>query len=304
VISLCSEGKRDSSAKKELIECFTSEAIVRQKTRIRDLLFLQRMRMLNGKMLLMKLTKMEKMLRKTKEKNRREKLKKLLINTAHHYWSHKGDHLLHKTAKRLNIELIGTLSACEGCGLATASQKAVSKTTNTKATNFCERIFVDGTGPFQTTIAGNRYWFQLVDDCMRKGWNHFQPTKSKLDKQMEALVVLAAKTKGNFVKYLRCDGVGKNEEPLKKVCKKHGIIMEKTAPHTPQQNGVVERRITLIHQRAHAQLLLAGLDEARRHLLWAASVDMANTMENITATNKSAISADELATGEQSKLFP
>jgi hypothetical protein len=31
---------------------------------------------------------------------------------------------------------------------------------------------------------------------------------------------------------------------------------------------------------------------------------MANTMENITATTKSAISADELATGEQSKLFP
>jgi hypothetical protein len=69
---------------------------------------------------------------------------------------------------------------------------------------------------------------------------------------------------------------------------------QKTAPDTPQQNGVVKRRITLLRQRAHAQLLSAGFDEETRH----------NTLENITATRKSSQSADELATGEQPKLFP
>jgi hypothetical protein len=37
--------------------------------------------------------------------------------------------------------------------------------------------------------------------------------------------------------------------------------MEKMAPDTPQQNGVMERQITLLRQQAHVQLLAAGLDE-------------------------------------------
>ena len=73
---------------------------------------------------------------------------------------------------------------------------------------------------------------------------------------------------------------------------------------TLQQNGIMEQRIMLLRQRAHAQLLAAGLDEPTRCLLWAASVDMANVLENITATTKSSISAYEIYTGHQSKLYP
>jgi hypothetical protein len=87
---------------------------------------------------------------------------------AHRTWGHKGEGLLTKTAKYFGVKLTGKLEACEGCGLATASQKAVSKTTNTKATKVCEQIFVDGTGPFKTTIPGNKYWYQVVDDLY--GW--------------------------------------------------------------------------------------------------------------------------------------
>jgi hypothetical protein len=120
---------------------------------------------------------------------------------------------LQKTAKHLNIELTGTLEACEGCGLATASQKAVSKTTNTKATKFCERIFLDGTGPFATTISGNKYWYQIVDDFTRKGWNHFQAKKSKLDEKIEEFIT-EQKAKGNIIKYLRCDAAEKMKNPF------------------------------------------------------------------------------------------
>lgn len=64
--------------------------------------------------------------------------KTMSINVAHGYWTHKGKHLLHKAAKHHNITLTGYLLVCEGCGLTMlASQKAVSKTTNTKATKLC-----------------------------------------------------------------------------------------------------------------------------------------------------------------------
>jgi hypothetical protein len=228
---------------------------------------------------------------------------KLDINEAHGLWGHKGKALLEKTAKYQNIILTGTLKACEGCGMATASQKAVSKTTNTKAENVCERIFVDGTGPFTTTIAGNRYWYQIVDDYTRYGWCSFKSKKSNLAEWIK-IFIEEQHGKGHKIKYIRCDGAGENEEPIKKLCGKHGIIMEQTAPDTPQQNGVVERRIVLSRQRAHAQLLAAGLDDEIRQLLWAASVDMVNTLENITATTKSGQPAYDLMHNESSKLYP
>jgi hypothetical protein len=85
---------------------------------------------------------------------------------------------------------------------------------------------------------------------------------------------------------------------MKKMCQRHGIVMEKTAHDKPKQNGVVERHLTLIHQRAYAQLLSAGLDKETRSLLWAASEDMMNTLENIMAMKRSVISADKLYTGQ------
>jgi hypothetical protein len=116
--------------------------------------------------------------------------------------------------------------------------------------------------------------------------------------------VLNQKEMGHPIKYMRCDDAGENKEPLKKLCNTHDIVMEKTAPATLQQNGVVECRIALLQQRAHAQLLAAGLDEDMRSLLWAASVDMTNVLENITATLKSVMSAYEIYMGDQSNLYP
>jgi hypothetical protein len=105
----------------------------------------------------------------TVEKKVLPKPKTLDINVAHRLWGHKGKAVMAKTAKNQNVTLKGTLVACEGCGLATASQKAVSQTTNTKAKKICERILIDGTGPFNTTITGNGYWYQVIDDMSRIG---------------------------------------------------------------------------------------------------------------------------------------
>jgi hypothetical protein len=58
-----------------------------------------------------------------------------------------------------------------------------------KATKFCEIIFLDERGPFNKKVSGNKYWYQTVDDLTRKGWNHFQHKKSKLDEKMEEFIV-------------------------------------------------------------------------------------------------------------------
>jgi hypothetical protein len=152
----------------------------------------------------------------------------------------KQTNLATSNQSRNNIVLTGTLKPCKGCGLATASQKAVLKTTNTKATRIGEIIFVDGTGPLTTTISGNIYWYQVVDDLSRQGWTDFEVKKSTFIVYMTAFIKHQISL-GHPVKDIRCDAVGENEEPLKKLCTVHGIVMEKMAPDMPQKNGVVER---------------------------------------------------------------
>jgi hypothetical protein len=71
---------------------------------------------------------------------------------------------------------------------------------------------------------------------------NFQAKKSVLLEYMMGFVE-NQRVLGHPLKYLRCDAVGENKEPLKKLCLAYGIIIEKTAPDTSQQNGVVERHI-------------------------------------------------------------
>jgi transposase len=51
------------------------------------------------------------------------------------------------------------------------------------------------------------------------------------------------KGKGMPVKHLRCDNTGERQKKLKRICERHGVDIEYTPPHTPQMNGVAERRI-------------------------------------------------------------
>ena len=135
---------------------------------------------------------------------------------------------------------MGQLKPCEACGVAKAKQKAVAKTTNVVAEKPCEQLFCDISGPFTTTLGGNRYWIQVVDDYTWFGWVHFCKKKNEMGPYMKSLVETLAGM-GHKVAYIRCDNAGENEKPLETLCNQNGATLELTAPDTPQQNGVVEK---------------------------------------------------------------
>ena len=64
---------------------------------------------------------------------------------------------------------------------------------------------------------------------------------------------------GIDIKYIRLDNSGENKG-LKDECAKQnlGIIFEFTAPGTPQQNSVVERKIPTLMGRSRAMMLTVG----------------------------------------------
>jgi hypothetical protein len=107
-------------------------------------------------------------------------------------------------------------------------------------------------------------------------------------------IILKLKGQGMPVKYLCCDNAGENARPLKALCELHRVIIECMAPDTPQQNGVVERRITVLNQRANVMMMAANLNNEGRNVLWAEAVNTANTLENITLTSANVSSAYQL----------
>jgi hypothetical protein len=152
-------------------------------------------------------------------------------------------------------------------------------------------------------VKGSKFWILIVDDKTRKAWSFFVNKKSDIKKVTNNLVLLL-KGATVIVKYLRCDNAGENVKGLGEVCRDHGITLELTAPHTPQTNGVVERKFVTIRDRAQAMMLGAKLDDAFQGKLWAEAVFTATKLHNAVPNRASgAKSPDELWYGESPKIL-
>ena len=75
--------------------------------------------------------------------------------------------------------------------------------------------------------------------------------------------------------------------------------MEYTTPHTPQMNGVVERRIAVLLNGARAAMYAANFNEESRKKLWAETVKYTEDVRCSMATSKSTTSANELFFGKK-----
>ena len=212
------------------------------------------------------------------------------INDAHGL-CHLGEKLLRTTFSALGTKLTGKLRPCEGCCLANARAKAVRKSSDTRATKPGERLFVDTSGPYSESLAGNRYWVQVVDDFSRKGWSKFRKSKVDLPKVVDSHIKYL-RGLNHVVKYLRCDNAGEHQEKLRTVCNLHDVELEYTAPHTPQMNGVCERRIAVNLNGARAFLYASNFNESMRKLLWAEAVYYTEQVRNAMSTSTSKVSAD------------
>jgi hypothetical protein len=139
---------------------------------------------------------------------------------------------LKETAKLYDWDLLGKLEVCVGCIEAKAKAKPIAKTTITKACCPGERLFIDTSGPYAKSVIGNKYWILILDNFPRMKWSFFWKQNSDIGKVLigflDQLEGLKYKTK-----VLRCDDAGENTKQLADVCKKRGIKIEHTAPHTP-----------------------------------------------------------------------
>jgi hypothetical protein len=129
------------------------------------------------------------------------------------------------------------------------------------------------------TIGGARYFTGLLDDASRWSEVCLTATKSDATQAVLAKIEELENQAGKRIKVLRSDRGGEfTSGLLKDYCVSKGIVLETTAPYTPQQNGAAERLNRTLMEKARAMLYDSGLPPR----WWGEAVSTANLLRNLT----------------------
>ena len=196
--------------------------------------------------------------------------KNIPIWKFHQMTGHTREYLMESTADYMGIKLTGKLDPCETCAQAKIRQANIPKKKEPQVPSRPGyQLFID-IGSFKhESMGGKRHWLIVVDEFSDYSHSFFLKRKSD---QIELLPVWIKELKakhGIDIKYVRLDSSGENRS-LQKECDKQnlGIIFEFTAPGTPQQNSVVERKIPTLMGRSRALMITAGFSQQDKRKFW------------------------------------
>ena len=148
-------------------------------------------------------------------------------------------------------------SLCSTCVSAKAKRAPISKIPAPLSTTKLNLIHSDICGPMTTqTKGGAQYFVTFTDDYTRFTWVYILKKKSDLYSVFESYLSFVENSSGHKVKRLRSDCGGEyTSTQLQNILNKRGILHQTTAPHTPEHNGVAERKNRTLVEMATAMLL-------------------------------------------------
>ena len=133
---------------------------------------------------------------------------------------------------------------CEACLRAKQTRQSFPVSTSYRASKSLELIHGDLCGPITPPTGGrNKYIFVLIDDHSRYMWSILLREKGEAFERFKRFKSIVEQESGTTIKTLRTDRGGEStSKEFQSFCEVSGIQRHLTAPYTPQQNGVVERR--------------------------------------------------------------
>lgn len=133
---------------------------------------------------------------------------------------------------------------CEGCMIAKQARQSFPKEAQWRAKEPLQLLHADLCGPITpATKGGNQYFLLIVDDYSRYMWVYLIKNKYEAFGMFQKFKIQVEKESRYKIKMLRTDRGGEfNSNQLQEFCKQSGIRRQLTAPYSPQQNGVAERR--------------------------------------------------------------
>ena len=145
---------------------------------------------------------------------------------------------------------------CDSCLAGKQRRRPFPKTARYRAADPLELVHGDLCGPITpATHGGRRYFLLLVDDCSRYMWLQLLTSKSDAAEAIKHFKARAEMESGKKLKVLRTDRGGEfTAVEFTTYCAEEGVGRHLTAPYSPQQNGVVERRNQTIIGMARSML--------------------------------------------------
>lgn len=171
---------------------------------------------------------------------------------------------------------------CSSCLLGKHARRPFPKATLYRAEKALELIHGDLCGPISPPTAGkNRYIFVLIDDYSRYMWSILLKEKSEAFEKFKIFKSMVEKETKETIGTLRTDRGGEfTSNEFRSFCDAAGINRHLSAPYSPQQNGVVERRNRTLLEMTRSILK----DKKVLNYMWGEGVRHATYLINRVAT--------------------
>ncbi|GJT96121.1 putative ribonuclease H-like domain-containing protein [Tanacetum coccineum] len=180
-------------------------------------------------------------------------------------WHRRLGHLNFKTMNKLvkgNLvrglpsKLFENDQTCVACQKGKQHRASCKSKTENSISLPLHLLHMDLFGPtFVKSLMKKMYCLVVTDDYSRFTWVFFLATKDETSGIFKSFITGIENLVDHKVKVIRCDNRTefKNRE-MNQFCKKKGILRQYSVARTPQQNGVAERRNTMLIEAARNML--------------------------------------------------
>jgi len=150
---------------------------------------------------------------------------------------------------------------CEACQMGKQTKSFFKPINVVSTTRPLELLHMDLFGRSRTiSLGGNYYGLVIVDDYSRFTWTFFIATKDETYHVFKNFSKVVQNEKNNSIMSIKSDHGRKfRNEKFDRFCSKLRIKHNFSAPRTPQQNGVVERKNRSLEELARTMLNETGL---------------------------------------------
>ena len=168
-------------------------------------------------------------------------------------------------------------SVCSPC-VQSKHSRAPFHASESKSADILDLLHMDVCGPYQEqSLGGAKYVATFIDDFSKLSIVRTLVHKSDVVEEVKSVIAMLETQSGNKVKKVRTDRGGEYvNRDLSKWFEQKGIVHERTAPYTPQQNGVAERLNRTLNDRVRSMLIDSGVPLD----LWAEAMFTANYIRN------------------------
>ena len=211
-------------------------------------------------------------------------------NSEDRLWHSRYGHLNFHTLKELSrLKMVEGLppievpdQLCRSCVAGKQHRSSFPKGSQFHASKLLELLYMDICAPISpSTLGRSRYFLLIVDDFSRLMWVSMLKSKSDAVTELKRFKALAEAEQDTRIKCLRSNRGGEfTSEAFTDFCIAHGVKRQLTAPYSPQENGVVERKNRTIMSLVCSMLKEKSLPRE----LWGEAVNTAVYLLNRSST--------------------